>query len=261
MLSTPIPAWLFCFLMVALPPYLQAQTAKEIYQKSSEKGIPGDTEMISTLTITDSKKRQRVRKMASARKNEGGTRKMILQFLEPPEVKGTAILIFDYEDKTDESWIYMPSLHKVRRISGSEQGSSFMGSEFTHADMSKPNLADFTYQRWEDETIDGKDYYVLDMQCQGTNLARDLGYRSKRVWIDKKTWLTRWIRYYDTSGKWIKLQTLADYVPLEKGKMVAQSLEMENLVNGRKSFLHIDQIQSGCSLSAFDFSPEKLKQP
>ena len=56
------------------------------------------------------------------------------------------MLIFDYEDKSDDMWILLPSLRRTRRIVSSEKGKSFMGSEFTNADMSKPDLNDFTFK-------------------------------------------------------------------------------------------------------------------
>ena len=76
-------------------------------------------------------------------------------FTSPADVRGTAMLIYDYENKDDDMWIYMPAIRKIRRIVSSEKGKNFMGSEFTNADMSKPNMNDFDYRILSSETYSG----------------------------------------------------------------------------------------------------------
>jgi hypothetical protein len=102
-------------------------------------------EAISTLRIYDARGRERVRQtsMASRLFESGSTEKRIIRFLSPAEVKGTGMLIYDYDDRNDDMWIYMPALRKTRRIISNEKRKSFMGSEFSNADMSAPNLEDF----------------------------------------------------------------------------------------------------------------------
>ena len=94
----------------------QAQTAIEIMKISTEKVDMENLEMLSTLTILDAKGRKRVRKITTARKQFGSTCKMIMKFIEPADVKGTGLLVYDHENKSDDMWIYMPALRKVRRI-------------------------------------------------------------------------------------------------------------------------------------------------
>ena len=53
-------------------------------------------------------------------------------------------------------WIYLPALRKVRRIVSSEKGKSFMGSEFSNADMSAPKLDDYAYNYLEQKLMKAK---------------------------------------------------------------------------------------------------------
>jgi len=41
-----------------------------------------------------------------------GVNKTLIRFMAPSDVKGTALLIYDYQDKEDDMWIYMPALKK-----------------------------------------------------------------------------------------------------------------------------------------------------
>ncbi len=75
------------------------------------------------MIIIDKKGRERVRDTAQITKlyNKGETEKKLIRFLSPADVKGTGFLTFDYEDKDDDMWLYMPALRKVRRIVSSEK--------------------------------------------------------------------------------------------------------------------------------------------
>ncbi|MGM0472790.1 MAG: outer membrane lipoprotein-sorting protein, partial [Bacteroidota bacterium] len=126
---------------------VSGQDPREIIENSHEAVKVSSFEAVSTLTITDSRGNQRVRRNTMASMSlPDGTEKRIIKFLSPPEVKGTGILIFDYPEKSDDMWIYLPALRKTRRIVSREKSNSFMGSEFSNADMTAPGLDDFSYE-------------------------------------------------------------------------------------------------------------------
>ncbi|MDH5705096.1 MAG: outer membrane lipoprotein-sorting protein, partial [Candidatus Aminicenantes bacterium] len=76
-------------------------TAKQIMDKAFEVTKLAGSEAVSTLTIIDSKGRERVREIAMVSKlfDNGDTEKRLLRFLSPADVKGTGLLVFDYEKK------------------------------------------------------------------------------------------------------------------------------------------------------------------
>ncbi|MBA7694142.1 hypothetical protein ES703_102749 [subsurface metagenome] len=107
-------------------------SAKQIMDRSFEATKLKGSEAVSTMTIIDSKGRDRVRRIAQVTKlyNSGDTEKKLIRFLSPADVKGTGLLTFDYKVKDDDMWLYMPALRKTRRIISSEKGKSFMGSDY-----------------------------------------------------------------------------------------------------------------------------------
>ena len=129
------------------------QDAREISKKANDAILMNAMEMVSTLKIISAKGEERVRTISTATGKFGEVNKTLIRFIEPAEVRGTTLLIFDYENKDDDMWIYMPALRKTRRIVSSEKGKNFMGSEFTNANMSKPSLDDFDYKLLGEETI------------------------------------------------------------------------------------------------------------
>ena len=140
--------------------------------------------------------------------------KDLVVILGPQNIKGLSVLNWTYLDpkKARETWLWLPSLRKVRRVSDSEADDPFMGSEFTTEEMST--------RKWEDETykmigekkfkgytaeFNGKTYskdtdcYVLEAQPK-----RKEWYYSKRVvWLDKRFAGLVFDEVYDPAGrKW-----------------------------------------------------------
>ena len=74
----------------------------------------------------ESRRQLRVRILEVA----GDGDKSMFVFDEPRDVKGTALLIHAHRESTDDQWLYLPALKRVKRISSSNRSGSFMGSEF-----------------------------------------------------------------------------------------------------------------------------------
>ncbi|MCB0280058.1 MAG: outer membrane lipoprotein-sorting protein [Calditrichaeota bacterium] len=55
----------------------------------------------------------------------------MIQFLNPPDVRGTSLLTYQNPKEDDEQWLYLPELRRVKKISSSNKSGSFMGSEFS----------------------------------------------------------------------------------------------------------------------------------
>jgi hypothetical protein len=216
------------------------------------------SEMVTTLKIYDDKGNTRIRQVINATRKSGEKTMTLIKFLSPADVKGTSLLIYDYENKDDDMWIYLPALRKSRRIISSEKGKSFMGSEFSNADMSKPNMDDFTYSIEGSENLNGKDCWKIESTGKTDEIKMDNGYSRKISWIEKTTYLTLKTVYYDLSGNDAKIMTLSDYRKQNNGKYFAFAMQMENLINHRESEIIIDKFQLGSRLGEDDFSVASL---
>ncbi len=238
--------------------YTGAQSAHEIADKAADAINFESMEMISELKIYDNKNNERIRKIATATKKFSNTTKTLIKFLSPADVKGTSILIYDYENESDAMWIYMPALRKTRRIVSSEKGKSFMGSEFTNADMSKPNMDDFTYTIIGTENIAGKICWKIEATCLNENVEDENGFSRKVIWIEKNTSLTQRVEYYDFDNELLKIMTIGDYKKQSNGGYFGFRMEMQNVQSGRRSALKVEKFQLGSNLSESDFAANML---
>lgn len=238
---------------------VSSQTAQEISKKSMDAIEVGSMEMISTIHIRDAKGNDRMRQITTASKTFGNITKMLIKFIAPADVKGTAILVYDYENQNDNMWIYMPALRKVRRIVSSEKGKSFMGSEFTNADMSNPTMSDFEYTTLGNETYEGKNCWKIESKCKTEAIQNENGFSKRISFIDKTNYVCYKVEYYDFSGKLHRIQTIDNYKKQQNGKYFAYKMTMENVQTKRKSEMVIDKFQIGSQLPESAFAPAALE--
>lgn len=220
-------------------------SGKEIMQKARDvTKIPG-METVATLKILDPKGRERIREISMTSKltDNGMTEKRILRFLQPADVKGTGMLIYDYDAQSDDMWIFMPALRKTRRIVSGEKNQSFMGSEFSNADLAAPNTDDFNYKVTGSEIVDGVECWEIETLPVNEETADELGISKKLTWIGKKDNMNRKTEYYDQDGELIKIMTSSDIRKVTEGKFMAAFMQMENVQNGRKSVFSMGEIK------------------
>ena len=224
----------------------QDLTAREIADRSIETTRLDGSEAVSTMTIIDSKGRQRIREIAQVSKlfSNGETEIKLVRFLAPADVKGTGLLTFDYEVKDDDIWLYMPALRKTRRIISSEKSKSFMGSEFSYTDMTPPNLDDFTINLLGEEEVEGILCWNIEMIPNDEDIADENGFSRRISWIGKENFVLRKAVYYDIDEELHKELHVLEIKELDpqKNKFRATHLEMINLQNGRKSILQVKNI-------------------
>jgi hypothetical protein len=226
-------------------------SGKQIVDRSFQATKLAGSEMLSTMTILDSRGRERVRKIATVSKlyDNGDTEKRLIRFLSPADVKGTGLLTFDYENKDDDMWLFMPALRKTRRIVSTEKAKNFMGSEFTYADMTPPILENFSYEILGEEEVSGISCWKIEMIPVDDDVADENGFSKRISFIAKQDFVLRKAIYYDLDGelhKELAVEKVKE-IDTENHKYRPTRMVMVNKQNGRKSVLDVEEIQ---------FSPE-----
>ena len=158
------PACALALAVVVLAPVMasaEPPTGRQIMEwvEDRDDGDNGvsDLEMI----LIDKRGNQRVREIRSyTRKFVNENREDdygIMFFLSPADVKNTGFLTYDYDDpeRDDDQWLYLPALKKTKRIASSDKSGSFMGSDFSYADMSSRILDRYQYTLMKEVEIEG----------------------------------------------------------------------------------------------------------
>ena len=216
-----------------------AREAREIMDKVTTTRKLDGSEAVVKMTTVDDKGQSREREITMATKlyDGGKTEKRIYRFTAPADVQGTSILVYDYEAKPDDVWIYLPALRKTRRIVSSQRAQSFMGSEFSYGDLNIPMLDEFTYTIVKEEPFGGEACWVIDAVPKSKEIADAEGYSKKTYWVSKTKLAAVRGLLYDKDGKLLKELVAQDIKLLDpkQKRYRAMHMEMTNKQNGRRS--------------------------
>jgi len=236
----------------------QVTDASVILDRSRELTMIDALEATITLTITDKNGSSRIRTNSMVtKKYSDGTEKRLIRFVSPAEVQGTSILIHDYKDKQDDMWIYLPALKRVRRIVTTEKGKSFMGSEFTNADISSPPASDFVNRH-----LDGSgklNHYIIESVPAAATIASEYGFARKVSIFDKASLHLSKMEFYDKGGVLFKTIEVTETETLgSDGRYLVKSMKAVNHLTGRSSSMSMDRINSSVKPSDTLFDVQNL---
>jgi hypothetical protein len=202
----------------------------------------------ASMRLVNDKGQERERKttgVSSLQKN-GVDSNLVVRFLEPADVRGTAFLQIQHADRDDDMWIYLPALKKTRRLVASNKRDSFVGTDFSYADILPLRPGQFRHRLVRSETVDGQDCYVVDSEPKEETVKHDLGYARRTTWLRKDNYLETKVVYLDASGRALKTQTATQHEAVGKdGKhWLARRRDMLNHDTGHRTVLVLDRIDT-----------------
>ena len=233
----------------------------EIVQKSQAAFFyPGkDFKARVMMKLISPSGQERVREMTMLRLNTGeagGEQKYFMYFFQPAEVKDMTFMVFKYPERDDDRWLFVPAINMVRRIAMQDKQASFVGSDFTYEDVSGRDLADDAHELAKDETLNGKECFVV----KSTPKADSANYDYKLSWIDKATFLPVKEEYHDRAGATVRVFT-ADEVQVVKGFPTITRRTMKNLQSGHRTEVSYSSQDYNVGLEENLFSERFLRQP
>lgn len=242
---------------------LQAMLAQQsdpvqLMDKSRDLTMSGNIQSTVSLTIAEKNGAVRTRKLNMITKSyDDGTIKRMVKFLEPADVRGTAMLIVDNKNTQDDMWIYLPALKKTRRIVSTEKGKSFMSSEFSNADMSSGSNADFRMRHMPESGKSGT--WVIESVPVSDAKADEYGFSRKVTYLEMGTLKTRKIDFYNFDDELFKTIEIAATQPIAgKEGYVMTDMFATNHLNGRSSRVKFDQVNTSATIADNTFAVENL---
>jgi outer membrane lipoprotein-sorting protein len=188
------------------------------------------------------------------RKKDGRYQSMV-RFLGPAEVAGTAFLMLDRGNDEAEQYIYLPALKRTRRIAGRERDGSFMGSDFTYADMQGMNSKDASHKRLADEKVGSEDCYVLESTV---NPKAGIAYSKVLTWVRKSDFVALRTKFYDNAGKHAKSLYVRKMKNVEGGPVVTDA-RMQSEQKQHATEIFVDSIERKEDMADSLFTPAALE--
>jgi hypothetical protein len=236
----------------AAPP----EGAAELVARSlrSELFSSGSVRVRAHLVLSDKDgKRQERAFSAWAKRDAQGLRRTLVRFEAPASVEGVAFLMTQRDREADEQHLYLPKFKSTRRIAGAaERQGSFMGSDFSYADLERRDVRDATYEALGDEAVGGKPCAHVVARPKGPS-----AYGRVELWIRREDGVPLRIAMFDADGSLLKT-TVTKRVRTVGGEPVVVESRTENARNGHATELVVDEIVRDDALDDAFFSPANL---
>jgi len=175
----------------------------------------------------------------------------------PKDVRGTALLTFTHKYTSDDQWLYLPALERVKRISSSNKSGSFMGSEFAYEDLGSREVEKYTYRYLKDEEFG--DYLCVVVESKPED-SKNSGYSRIVTWLDKQEYRVWKEDYYDKKNRLLKTLTLKDYSKYLAFLWKPHLLQMVNQQNGKETDFLMTNYRFAIGLTDRDFSKKSLSR-
>jgi len=235
---------------------LFAQTAQEVAKKSFA-AVSGYHSSVSstTMILRNAQGTENRRKLTMKRFEKSNGDKSYIEFLYPLDIKGTKLLSYERIGTDDLQWLFLPELKRTKRISSRNKSGSFMASEFSYEDISTQNYLNYTYPgNAKKVSKNGVVYYQI------TRIPKDpnSGYSKQIAFIDAKSYLVKFARYYDKQNRLLKKVSFLKYRLINNVYRI-QKIEIKNVQNGKSSLLIWDTDQVNVGLTENEFTKQLLK--
>ena len=232
----------------------QSLSGKQIIEKVYNRPAGDDQTSDLTMTLINKSGDQRVRKIKQFTKDLGDVEKSIMFFLSPADVKNTSFMSWTYDsDQSDDQWIYLPALKKTKRISSDSKSDYFMGSDFTYDDLGDRKLEDDTHKLLREETIDGKECYVIESLSKD----EDYMYSKTMVWVNKSNFIGVKKEFYDEDEDLLKVLAIKEVEEIS-GIWVITNSEMKNVQKNHRTTMVLNNIQINTGMSESKFSERMM---
>ncbi|MBI3584915.1 MAG: outer membrane lipoprotein-sorting protein [Nitrospinae bacterium] len=233
-------------------------TARQIMERNDEVGTSKDSTSSITMKLINEKGQERMRKVSYwEKRDKEDNRNTLVKFQFPADVKGTGFLTLEHKGSEDDQWLYLPAMRKTRRISASDKGDSFMGSDFTYEDMEQEDMAEFEYKLLGVEDMKGEACYRIEGIAVSESKKKETSYSRRELWIRKTDFTMLKINYYNKKGDFFKTLTASD-IKMISNKPRAHKLVMENFQRKHKTELLYEEISLDEELSDSLFTERQL---
>lgn len=175
----------------ATPPSTDADAvARSIVEKADAIRFPqeGFEVDVAITTTSDGAATERRKYRVLSKGND----KTIVMVTEPASERGQILLMRDRD-----LWVFLPNVSQPVRLSLSQR----LTGQVANGDLARANFTgDYAPRLLREETIEGKDYYVLELNA----VDRGVTYRRVIYWVQKANFFPYKAEFYSVSGRLLK---------------------------------------------------------
>jgi hypothetical protein len=218
-------------------------------------GLSG-AEINARVTVTEKSGKTRALSFeAKSRRHAPPLAKSLITFNAPADVAGMKFLQIQNKDADDERFLYTPELRRSRRIAGTTRGESFMGTDFSYADLDARDLRQSKATLKPEETVGKLECHRLEVVPKST----DSVYGKIDLWVRKDNFVpVKWVMF-DKKGAAVKTLVAREMQRLH-GRWFITSSRMTDQTTGRATDLVFEKVERKEEIPEASFSVRAIEQ-
>ena len=235
-----------------------ALSSEEIIHRATSRNSLGFESGVAQVTMVLRAKNgnEQTQKVVSRARKEGGLSRIAVRFELPEDVRGTGFLMIEQPAPNDDDmYLFLPTLKRTRRIAGSQKNGSFMGTDFSFADMESLDVKEATYERQPDTSVYGVDCYEI----VATPKRSDSEYSKIDLLVTKKNYLMWVAKYYSKSNEFVKAFRAYEEKQVEDYWIITKA-QMWNKKTGHTTAVSVENVRPKEPVDPGTLTPEALTQ-
>lgn len=212
------------------------------------------------FTSTDRAGATRVLRGKLVAKREGGLARISIRITSPANVSGASYLVRERKagSPEDDMFVYLPSVGRVRHITGAFANGALLGTDFSYADA-KIIQNTFTGADGKLEApseVDQRPTYVLTLTPR--QKMKDPSYSLVRMWLDQKTCVPLKADFYQGEKLRKQLTTSAGALTQSGKFWYLSQFDMNDLKEGTKTQIKFGSVDGEAKATPMLFDPNNF---
>lgn len=192
-------------------------------------------------------------KMLILERDDDGNRSLV-EFSWPADVNGTKLLTWAHKTESDDQWLYLPAIKRIKRISARNKSGSFMGSEFSYEDLASQEVEKYRYRLLGTPELNGRKTWHMER----FPVDKRSGYSRQVTWSDQEYMNPVKIEYYDRKNELLKVAEFTGYKKHGRFHRWA-AIDMRNVQTKKRSILTWKTRELPVTLDEDDFESDALE--
>ncbi|MCA9552620.1 MAG: outer membrane lipoprotein-sorting protein [Myxococcales bacterium] len=244
----------------ATPGLAGPEKAEDIARRALDSNLLSTRNARAEVELEVSRDGKVVRKrhiVTKIRSGAGETRSYV-EFLAPADVAGTKFLSVDKKGEESQQLMFLPAFKKVKRVVGAQRNRSFMGTDFSYADLEGRDVEDATWTRLPDGEVGGQAVYVLEgIPKKGG----DEQYGRTVLYVHTKHMVPMRIDFFSASDpKALEKRFSVKRLEKKQDRWVATDSVMATEKKGTSTRLRLVQVDFAASIADEDLSRAALER-
>lgn len=245
----------FMLILTLASTHAWGMSGRELAQCVYDRDDGDDAYFKTEMILIDRGGVERRRLMENYVLDEAGQVKNFVEFLEPPDIRGTRFLSWENPGEDDTQYLYLPALGRARRIVSSQKRLAFVNTDFTFEDMQRRRPDQDEHAILGEMVFLDRPVFVLEsIPLPGTSQ-----YGKRVSLIDQDDFLPLAVNFFDARGKKVKEFRVRDLQEID-GILTGTRVEMKDLKSGHLTRMTLIEVHYNQGVSPEIFVLRNLER-